>query len=100
MMRSKITEARIPPVMTTVPAVIRIALHQHPAERRPRIRQHAGFQSVMLRVCVCVCVCVGGGGVYEPKMKAKALMNENQKEGRDKMMDGNVRGGCMSMKRG
>lgn len=36
MIRSNITEARIPPVMTTVPAVIRIALHQHPAKRKRR----------------------------------------------------------------
>lgn len=32
MIRSNITVARIPPVMTTVPAVIRMALHQHPAK--------------------------------------------------------------------
>lgn len=30
------TVARIPPVMTTVPAVIRMALHQHPAESKRR----------------------------------------------------------------
>jgi len=36
MIRSNITVARIPPVMTTVPAVIRMALHQHPAESKRR----------------------------------------------------------------
>lgn len=34
MIRSNITVARIPPVMTTVPAVIRKALHQHPSETK------------------------------------------------------------------
>lgn len=38
MISSNITVARIPPVMTTVPAVIRMALHQHPAENDRRER--------------------------------------------------------------
>ncbi len=35
-MHSKIIVARIPPVITTVPAVIRKALHQHPKKQKQR----------------------------------------------------------------
>ncbi len=35
-MHSKIIVARIPPVITTVPAVIRKALHQHPKKQREK----------------------------------------------------------------
>lgn len=49
MMHSKITVARIPPVMTTVPAVIRKALHQHPeTERDTRARDGERQQTVLL----------------------------------------------------
>lgn len=40
MIRSNITVARIPPVMTTVPAVIRKALHQHPPETKGKPAGH------------------------------------------------------------
>ncbi len=48
MIRSNITVARIPPVMTTVPAVIRMALHQHPAEieRRGGWAKRAGRERI------------------------------------------------------